>query len=239
MLLAIWQVVGSKDLVPSELISYPGQLLEVGASMAASGGLIPHFLVSLQELVYGFAPAVGVGILLGLLMGHSRRLRYLLDPLTMALYTTPRIALIPMLVLWFGVGMESKIAVVFLGGVFPVLVNTVAGVRQLDRSWIQAVRSFGATAPQVMTIVTLRGALPAIMTGIRLGLGRGILGVIVGEMYVSVAGVGQLIHLYGNAGRAAELMVLITFIAMFGVLCIAMLRRVEEWIGPWPRQREL
>ncbi len=238
LVLAVWQVVGSTELIPSDLISYPSELVMVSASMVASGGLLIHFLVSLQELLYGFVPAVLAGMLLGLLMGHYRRFRYLLDPLCMGLYTTPRIALLPVLILWFGVGIESKVAVVFLGGVFPVLVNTMAGVRQIERSWIRAAQSLGASGPQVIAAVTLPGALPAIMTGIRLGFGRAIMGVIVGEMYVSTVGVGQLINVYGNAARAAELIVLATVIAAFGVLCVTALRFVEEWMGVWARQSE-
>lgn len=239
LFLAVWQLVGSWNLVRANLISYPTQILAVGASLVASGELGRHALVSLQEFVYGFAPAVAVGILLGLAMGQFRRLRYLLDPLVMALYTAPRIALIPILVVWFGVGMESKVAVVFLGAVFPILVNTLAGVQQIDPLWVRAARAFGANRLQVIASVVLPGALPAVMAGLRLGLGRALLGVIVGEMYVSVAGMGQLIQVYGSAGRAAELIVLATIIAGFGLLCITALRRVEERIGPWRRELEL
>jgi ABC-type nitrate/sulfonate/bicarbonate transport system permease component len=239
LFLAVWQLVGSWSLVRVDLISYPTQLLAVGASLVASGELGRHALISLQEFVYGFAPAVVVGILLGLAMGQFRRLRYLLDPLVMALYTAPRIALIPILVVWFGVGMESKVAVVFLGAVFPILVNTLAGVQQVDPLWVRAARAFGASQLQVVVRVVLPGALPAVMAGLRLGLGRAILGVIVGEMYVSVAGMGQLIQVYGSAGRVAELVVLATIVAGFGLLCITALRRVEERIGPWRRELEL
>ncbi len=237
--LLVWQLVGSRNIVSDELISYPTQALTVGAAMAASGELGWNALVSLQEFVYGFVPAVVVGIGLGLAMGRFRRVRYLFDPLVMALYTAPRIALIPVLVIWFGIGMESKIAVVFLGGVFPVLVNTMAGVQQVDPLWVRAVRSFGASEWQVMRLVVLPGALPAVMAGIRLGLGRAIIGVIVGEMYVAVAGVGRLVQVYSSAGRAAELVVLVGVIAAFGFLCITALRWLEERMAPWRRELEL
>src|SRR5207237_9875183 len=120
---------------------------------AASGDLGRAALVSFQEFVYGFAPAVVVGVALGLAMGRFQRLRYLCDPLLMAFYTAPRIALIPLLVIWFGVGMESKVAVVFLSGVFPVVVNTLAGVQQIDPLWVRAVRAYGASGFQLATAV--------------------------------------------------------------------------------------
>jgi NitT/TauT family transport system permease protein len=236
--LVAWQIVGAQNLISADLISYPTQVLAVGASMVASGELTSNGLVSLQEFVYGFAPAIVVGIAIGLAMARFRRVRYLLDPLVMAFYTAPRIALIPVLVIWFGVGMESKVAVVFLGGIFPVLVNTMAGVQQVDPLWVRAVRSFGANEWQVVTKVVLPGALPAVMAGVRLGLGRAIIGVIVGEMYVAVAGVGRLVQVYSGAGRAAELIVLVTVIAAFGFLCIAGIRWLEERMAPWRRELE-
>lgn len=236
--LVAWQAVGSRTLMGPDLISYPSEVLSVGASMLASGEMTRHLLVSLSEFAYGFPPAVLVGVALGLMMGLFRRFRHLLDPLIMALYTTPRIALIPLLVLWFGVGPGSKVAVVFLGGVFPVLVNTVVGVQQVDPVWVRAVRAFGASRLQVLVTVTLPGSLPAVMAGIRLGIGRAITGVIVGEMYVSLAGVGYLIQLYGNAGRVAELVFLVAALAAFGVLCVAGVRRCEDWVGPGVQGRE-
>ncbi len=236
--IVVWQIVGSQNLISADLISYPTQVLTVGAAMVASGELGRNALVSLQEFVYGFVPSVVLGIALGLAMGRFRRVRYLLDPLIMAFYTAPRIALIPVLVIWFGVGMESKVAVVFLSGIFPVLVNTMAGVEQIDPLWVRAVRSFGASERQVLTKVVLPGALPAVMAGVRLGLGRAIIGVIVGEMYVAVAGVGRLVQVYSGAGRAAELVVLVVVIAWFGFLCVTALGWAEGRMAPWRRELE-
>jgi ABC-type nitrate/sulfonate/bicarbonate transport system permease component len=128
--------------------------------------------------------------------------------------------------------------VVFLGAIFPVIVNTMAGVQQIDPLWVRAVRSFGASEWQVVTKVVLPGALPAVMAGVRLGLGRAIIGVVVGEMYVAVAGVGRLVQVYSGAGRAAELIVLVVLIAAFGFACITGLRLIEERIAPWRRELE-
>jgi ABC-type nitrate/sulfonate/bicarbonate transport system permease component len=233
LFLAVWQLLGSQNIIRSELISYPTQVLPVGAELAGSGELGAHAIVSLQEFVYGFLLALALGMLVGFALGQFRRLRLLLEPLTMALYTTPRIALIPVLVIWFGIGIESKTAIVFLGAVFPILVNTMAGIRQIDVSWVRAARSFGASELQVVAKVALPGALPAVMAGIRLGIGRALIGVIVGEMYVSVAGVGRMVQVYGNAGRATELIALVTIVATFGFLCIAMVRWLEERVAPW------
>jgi NitT/TauT family transport system permease protein len=230
--LAAWQVAGSRGHGP-DLIATPTTVLAAGAALAASGELGRHVWVSLQELLGGFALATAAGVALGLAMGWSRPLGHLLDPVVMALHTAPRIALLPVLVVWLGVGIASKVAVVFLGAVFPILVTTAAGVRQVDALWVRAVRAFGARPSQVVATVVVPAALPAILTGLRLGLGRGLIGVIVGEMYVALAGVGQLLQLYGNAGRTPELIALATGVALTGSLAVAGLRGLERWLAPW------
>jgi NitT/TauT family transport system permease protein len=191
--------------------------------------------VSLQELALGFALAVLVGVPLGVAMGRVPRLGHLLDPLVMVGHATPRVALLPVLVLWLGIGVVSKAAVAFLGAVFPVLVNTLAGVRQLDPLWERAVRAFGGRSVAVLAKVVLPGTLPAVMGGLRLGLGRALIGVIVGEMYVSVAGVGQLLAVYGNAGRTGELLALAGLVGLVSLAGVQACRVAEARLGPWRR----
>ena len=236
LFLATWQIVGGLSLISADLISYPTQVVAIGAAMAASGELGSNALVTLVEFVYGFLPAVLIGIVLGLILGQVRWLRLLLDPLLMALYTAPRVALIPLLVVWFGVGSQSKVVVVLLSAVFPVIINTMAGVQQIDPLWVRAVQAFGGSRLQIVSKVVVPGSLPAIMAGIRLGLGRGVIGLIIGEMYVAVAGIGHVMQAYSAAGRSAELLFLLVFTATFGFLCVSGLRRVEEWLGPWRRE---
>jgi NitT/TauT family transport system permease protein len=127
---------------------------------------------------------------------------------------------------------------VFLGAVFPIVVNTHAGARHVDALWVRATRAFGARPLQVVTKVVLPATLPAVMTGLRLGLGRAVVTVVVAEMYVSLAGVGQLLQLYGNAGRTAELIALATLVALCGTLGVAGLRRLERRLSPWRRDLE-
>jgi NitT/TauT family transport system permease protein len=225
--------VSARGLIRPQLIASPTQVAGATAAMLVSGELPRHVAISLQEFALGFAPAVGVGVLLGVLLGRSRRLRWLLDPPIMALYSTPRITLIPMLVIWFGIGMESKVVVVFLGAVFPILVNTQAGVRHVDPVWVRAARSLGAGPWAVLVKVLLPGALGPIITGIRLGVGRGLISVIVGEMYVSTGGVGQAIQAYGNAGRAAEVISLAVLVALFGYASVTGLGHLERRLTPW------
>jgi NitT/TauT family transport system permease protein len=172
-------------------------------------------------------------------LGRSQILRGLLDPVVMAFHVMPRIALLPVLVLWLGVATASKVAAVFLGAVFPIVVNTQAGAQHVDLLWIRATRAFGARPVQVVTKVIVPATLPAVMTGLRLGFGRAVVTVIVAEMYVSLAGVGQLLQLYGNAGRTPELMALAFLVAAAGTAGVAGLRRLEKWLSPWRRGLDL
>ena len=236
--LVVWELVGSLELIPVAFIATPTLVLEAGYSLARSGELLTHSVVSLQEFVYGFFPALVAGVGLGIAMGRYRWVGNLLDPLMMAFYTMPRIALLPLLIIWFGVGIGSKVAIVFLGAIFPIIVNTVAGMRQIEPVWVKAARSFGCGEFRVLRRVVLPGALPTIMTGIRLGVGRGIISVIVGEMYVSVSGLGRIMMDYSAGTRTAHTIVLVTVVAGFGFLMVRAVYQLEKKLGPW-RQAEL
>jgi NitT/TauT family transport system permease protein len=237
--LLAWHVGASRGGLFRDLVASPELVARAAAELGVSGELARHGWVSLQELALGFGLASAAGVGMGVALGSSRRLRGLLDPVLMAFHVTPRVALLPILVVWLGVGMASKVAAVFLGALFPIVVNTQAGVQHVDALWVQTVRAFGARPAQVVVKVVLPATLPAVMTGLRLGLGRGVVGVIVAEMYVSLAGVGQLLQLYGNAGRTAELIALATLVALCGSAGVVGLRRLETRLSPWRRDLEV
>lgn len=237
-LLGAWEVAGSRRGPLAELVGSPLGVARAALQLGVSGELGRHGWVSLQELVAGFVLAVAVGMAAGVLLGRSRWARGLLDPVVMTLHVTPRIALLPIIVLWLGVGMASKVALAFLSAVFPIIVNTQAATQHVEATWLRVVRAFGARPVDVLLKVVLPAAVPAVMTGLRLGFGRAVVGVIVAEMYVSVAGVGQLLQLYGNAGRTAETMALAGMVAVCGGAGVAALRRLETWLCPWRRDLE-
>jgi NitT/TauT family transport system permease protein len=229
--LLAWQVA-ARGVDPA-FGATPLAVLRAGRALLASGELRPHALASGQALVLGFGLSVLVGLPVGVAMGRLPWLRHLLDPLVMAGHATPRIALLPVLILWLGIGVASKAAAAFLGAVFPVIVNTLAGVQQLDALWERAVRAFGGGRLAVIGKVVLPGALPAVMGGLRLGFGRALIGVIVGEMYVSVAGIGQLLVAYGHAGRTAELLALAGLVGVVSLAAVFACRVAERRLGPW------
>jgi NitT/TauT family transport system permease protein len=237
LFLAVWQIVGANEIVRSDLISYPGEIAATFYQMAASGELTVNILVSLQEFIQGFVPAVVLGVALGAAFALSRRLRYMFDPLVVALNTSPVIAFVPIVVVWFGVGLQSKSVMVFLAAVIPIIINTTTGIAEINDSWVRACRAFGATRWQVITKAVLPGSLPVMMTGIRLSVGRAIVALVAAEMYVSVRGIGRLIQVYSTSDRAAEIFVLVAIVSGFGFFLVTVLRRLEEWLAPWKLDR--
>jgi NitT/TauT family transport system permease protein len=233
LFLLAWQIVGGNDIIRSDLISYPSEVAATFVQMSASGELGSNVAVSLQEFIQGFVPAIAIGIAAGTAFALSRRLHYLFEPLIVALNTSPIIAFVPIVVVWFGVGTQSKAIMVFLAAVVPIVINTMTGIGQVHESWTRACRAFGASQSQVILKATLPGALPSVMVGIRLAVGRAIVGLIAAEMYVSVRGVGRLIQVYSSSERAAEIFVLVVVVASFGFVLVTVLRRIEGWLAPW------
>jgi NitT/TauT family transport system permease protein len=237
LFLLLWQITGASSSARSDLISYPTKIAATFVGMAASGELGSNVAASLQEFIEGFLPAVAIGVAFGTVFALSPRFRYLVDPLFVALYSAPIIAFVPIIVLWFGVGPESKVAMVFLAAVVPIAINTTAGVNEISESWVRALRAFGANRSQIVLKAVLPGALPSIMTGIRLGIGRGIVSVVAAEMYVSMRGIGRLIQVYSTSSQPAEIFVLVIVISSFGLVCISALRIVERRMAPWRTDR--
>jgi NitT/TauT family transport system permease protein len=229
--LIIWELAMPLGLVKIADISRPSLVAKAFMELAASGEVFQHLYISLKEFAIGFVIALVVGIPLGVALGRYRFFSMILDPLLMALYTMPRLAMMPLLVVWFGVGFGATIAVVFLGAVFPILVNTAVGIRDVDPIWVRAVRSFGGSEWDIFKKVLLPGSVPPMMTGIRLGVGRGLLGMVVSEMFASTEGIGSQIGLYGMSFRTSELIALIAVVSLLGFVFVDIMRRVEDKVS--------
>jgi NitT/TauT family transport system permease protein len=231
--LLLWQLAGSSSAGLRDLISTPAQVAASGADLIASGLLARHAALTLLELFVGFAPAVALGLGVGVAMSRVRRLHLLLWPLVATLHVLPQIALLPMLMLALGVGPAGKVVLAFLSGLFPVIINTEAGVRTMDPAWARSLRSLGASELDVVRKVVLPAALPAAVAGIRLGFGRALGGVIAAEMYVSTRGVGRLVQDEASVGRIPALFALGAFTAGFALVCVSLLERLEGRAGLW------
>jgi sulfonate transport system permease protein len=226
--LALWEIAPRAGIVDTRYTSQPTRVIAAGLEIVRTGSFVQDVSVSLSEFAIGFALAIGIGVPLGLLLGRFPVLRYLLDPPIMAIYATPHLALLPIIVVWLGIGMQSKIAVAFVGGVIPILVNSMAGVRGVEHSWVVAARSFCAGERDVFLKVILPASLPSVILGIRLGLSRAVLGVVVAEMYQSQAGVGNEIMRYGSEFRTDQLLFNVLLVSLFGVMATSAVRALEE-----------
>jgi NitT/TauT family transport system permease protein len=235
--LAAWELAPRAGLVDVTYLSQPSLIVRSGIGIIATGALWRHAAVSLQEFFAGLLLALLIGVPGGLALGSSRRMRRFLDPPIMALYAAPRLALLPVLVVWLGIGLASKVAVVFIGAVLPIVINGAAGIREVEASLVLAARSLGAHRIDLFTKVLLPGSLPAVMAGVRLGVGRGILGVVVGEMYVSQVGIGNQIMQLGSSFQIDQLLFYTMVVSVFGLAATTAVRRLEERWRPWSRER--
>jgi len=237
--LALWEYAIRFDWVSPLFVSSPSRIFLTAGQMFADGSILEDLKVSGLEFVVGYGLAVAIGVPLGILMGWYRRLNAVLDPFVSALYATPRIALLPLMMIWLGIGLASKIAIVFLGAVFPILVNTITGVRTIDANFIRVARSFGSNDAQLFLTVALPSSVPLLLSGLRLGLGHALIGIVVAEMYGATHGLGFLISVSGARFQTDKVMVGIIIIALAGIAMTALLRTVERRFERWrPQNRE-
>jgi ABC-type nitrate/sulfonate/bicarbonate transport system permease component len=233
----VWEIAGRSGRWP--LILAPISDIWVKfLQLAGAGELQRHVLVSLNEFFVGFAIAAVLGILLGIAIASSEAVKDFVDPWVSAVYATPTVALAPLFIFMFGIDAPSKMAVVFLLAIFPVVINTSTGIRSTDQVYIEAARSFSASRRQIFTKVLIPSALPFIVAGLRLGIGRGLVGVVVGEFIGARAGLGYLIFRSSQAFQIDAMWVGVFLLAGTGVLAVIVLQNVERRMAPW-RQFEL
>lgn len=233
LFLLFWEAAVALKWVNPLFTSAPSRIVMAGYEMFADGSIYEHLQVSGYEFAVGYGLAVIVGVPLGILMGWYRRINAVLDPFVSALYATPRIALLPLVMIWFGIGLGSKIAIVFLGAIFPILVNTITGVRTVEADFIKVARSFGGNDWQMFTTVALPSSVPMLLSGLRLGLGHALVGIVVGEMYGATHGLGYLIAQSGARFQTDKVMVGIILIAAAGVALAEILRAIERRFERW------
>jgi len=234
----LWEGVVRLHLVNPLFTSSPMRIAEAFAQMIHEGSLGKDLRVSGSEFLLGYALAVVVGILVGVGMGWYADVAAALQPFVSALYSTPRVALIPLLIIWLGIGIWSKVAVVFLVAVFQILISTEAGVRAADESLIRTAHSFGANDRQIFTTIVLPGAVPFLIAGLRLGLGQALVGIVVGELYAATAGIGYEIAVAGETFQTDRVFVGIAILASTAILLMWGLRRLEMRFESWRPQRQ-
>ena len=231
VVITLWEIFGRQ--INPLFLSYPSAIGRAFLQIVVTGEFQRSALGSLHVFAVGLSAALVLGIAIGLLMGRYRLAEYLLDPYVYAFDATPRVALIPLLLLWFGLGNSSKIAVVFLSGLFPVLMNTFSGVRTVSAQLVEVGRAYGVGEGKLFTKVILPAALPFIMAGIRLAVGRALIGIITAEMFTAVTGMGALLVRYSSALATDKFFVPVILLALLGVILSNIIEKLQKRLAPW------
>jgi len=231
LFLSLWEIYGRRT--DPILFTYPSAVAIAFGQLLISGELIRQALVSLSALAAGFAASLVLGVSLGLAMGRSQIAEALLRPHINSLYAVPQVALTPLLMMWLGLGFSVKVAVVFLFAFFPILINTASGAKNVSASMVEVGRAYLASPRQITFKIVFPAALPFIMAGIRIAIGRGLVGMIVAELFTAITGLGAMLSLYGNIFETAKMFVVILVLAAlgFGLIQGALMleRRMARW----------
>lgn len=231
--LLAWELCADMRLVDPLFISSPSRVARAGAVLMFDPDFWNDLKVSASEFAFGYVAAAFVGIPLGLAMGSSRRLSYILTPFVDTLNAVPRVTLLPLLIIWFGIGIWSKVAVVFLGAVIPIVVSALSGVKTNEARFLKMAKSFSASRVKIFASIILPGSVPYIFTGLKYAAGRALLGVVVGEIYAATAGVGHMIADAGNLFQTDTLFFGVFMFTAAGLIVVALLNRLERRFERW------
>jgi NitT/TauT family transport system permease protein len=227
-LLLAWELAVRSRLVPVVFLPGPGAVARELIGMTGSGELWRNLAPSLGRIVVGFVLGSAIGLIVGVLAGVSRLAEAVADPLIAAIYPIPKIALLPLLILWLGIGEASKMAVIAIGAFFPVAIGSMSAVREVDPVLVRAARSLGASPLQIVTKVRVPAALPVIFASVRLAAGMSLLLVVSAEMIAASAGIGYLILYAGDLLQTSRLLAGIVVLSILGVLSTSGLQAVER-----------
>lgn len=231
--LVSWEAAANIGLFKKSLMSSPSLIWKAGVQDFTSGAIWPHIGTSLTEWLVGFAIAAVVGIPLGLAIGWFRRLDYVASILLAAIYATPKVALVPMIILVAGIGLEAKVIVVLLLSIFAIIVSTVSGVHAVDPRHDQIAQSFGASKPLIFRSVVLPSTIPFILSGLRIGAGRALVGVVIAEFLVANQGLGWYISFNGTMLNSSRVYLGILLLGAFGIALGEFIRVFEKHFDVW------
>ena len=235
-LLLTWQVLGDIGYIPALLFPTPLSIGEALIGLATSGDLWNHLSVSLGRIAYGFGLGGGLGLILGILTGLSKRSEKLLDPTLQMLRLIPSLAIVPLFILWFGIGEESKVLIIAKGAFFPLYINTFMGIRSVDNKLFEVSRVLGFSRMKQTLRLVLPGAMPGIILGARLSVGLSWLGLVVAELIASTSGIG---YMMSDARQFADTPVVFVGILIFaagGLLTDGLVRLAERRLLRWREQ---
>lgn len=229
--LLVWQILAAR--LGANFFASPAGMVTSAVALVRSGELMQYLVPTLGVLASGFALGVIVGIPVGLAIGRWQRLYWLSEGPINLFYTTPLAAVIPVILVIFGFGWSTKIFVVFVFVVFSVIINSAAGVRNVDDDLLELARSFRSSERSLWGEILIASALPFILTGVRIGIGRALIGTVVAEFYAGISGVGYLIIYYSNRFNVAAALVPVAVLIALGVGSTALLKRAQRRLTPW------
>src|SRR5439155_11466140 len=236
--LAVWEAIWSlTDWISPLFFSGPSAIAKQFRYLLLKGTLVADMKYSGKNFALGFALALVAGVVIGVITGWYRRIRLVADPFLNALYATPRVAMVPLIIIWFGIGMWSKVFIVFINAFFPVLINTIGGIRATDADLLRAARAFCASDWQIFKTVAIPGAVPFILTGVRQSVALGLIGVVVGEMFGGSQGIGYMVNYGGQTFQTDTVFLGVVIIAFAGILLTSVAEQLERRFSRWRPQR--
>jgi len=233
IVLVVWEIIWKQKWISPLFFSGPSAVAERLKETLLHGTLLSDMAFSGKNFAIGFLLASFAGIVLGIIFGWYRSVRLITNPWISVFYSMPRVAMVPLIIMWFGIDMRSKVVVVFLFSFFPILVNTIAGVKALDQDLLRAARAYCATDWQIFKTVALPGSVPFILTGISQGASLGLIGVVVGEMFGGSEGIGYMVAFGGQTFQTDTLFVGVVVIAIAGILFNWLAERLERRFSRW------
>lgn len=231
--LLMWEVVVAAAHLNPIYLPRPSHILVALVAMFQTGGLFGDLLATLGRIFGGFAIAMVAGTLLGIWMATSERVSAIADNFIAALYPLPKVTLIPLLIIWLGTGGPFMLTISALGAIFPIVINTVLGIRQCDPGLVLAARDLGATSRQVIRMVLLPSAVPSIFAGVRLGIGVSIILVVAAEMVVGKIGLGARLYLAGQILETEQVFAVLIVLAILGVVVTKAQDFIDVWLNQW------
>jgi NitT/TauT family transport system permease protein len=233
VVLLLWEFVGNK--IDPTLFTTPSKIAVAAVQMIGDGELWNYLAPSLLVLLIGLSMAVVVGVLIGVLLARFWILDLALGVYITFLYSIPSVALVPLIVLWAGFDMTAKVIILFLFAFFPMTINTYQGVKNVDPKLLEVGRSFRCSEQQLWKNIILPGALPFIITGLRLAIGRGLIGMVLADLYTAISGIGYLIVRTASTYEVDKMFVPIVTLGLLGVSLTAAVRFLETRVAPWTR----
>ncbi|MCU1615207.1 MAG: hypothetical protein JWO98_2747 [Frankiales bacterium] len=235
LFLVIWQIIGSNT--DPILLATPIDTVKAFWDLLSSGELAPAFATAMGDLAAGYTLAMVVGILSGVVIGRSPVVERIVNPYINFFQATPLIALVPLVVIWFGVGFPARVTITFMLAVWSIVINTSTGVKETPHSLLDVSRVYKLNRFSVITKVALPNAVPSIFAGLRIALGKALIGMVIAQMEISVTGLGGIITNYGNAFKTAYLLAGVFTASLVGVIAAALLEVVRRWAFPWTRDQ--